>query len=53
MDSAWLTANGRDGGGKLSPLLTQTFQANNIAAIIYQNQNLPQCLAKEQKGSPM
>lgn len=41
MDSACFIANQRNGGGNLSLLLTQAFQAKNIVIIIYQEQNFP------------
>lgn len=53
MDSACFIANGRDGGGNLSLLLTKAFQAKNTVITIYQEQNFPQCLVKEQKDSPV
>lgn len=48
MDSACFIANGRDGGGHLSLLLTEAFQAKNIVTIFCQEYNFPWCLAKEQ-----
>lgn len=51
MDSACFIANGREGGGHLSLLLTEAFQAKNIVTIFCQEQNFPWCLAKVQKDS--
>lgn len=48
MDSACFIANGRDGGGHLSLLLTEAFKAKNIVTIFCQEYNFPWCLAKEQ-----
>lgn len=52
MDSACFIANGRDGGGNLSPLLTQTFQAKNIVIIIYQRAEFSLVPSKGAEGFP-